>query len=221
MSLFGEFRVPVDEFALADTMPTVPDATVEIERVVASGERLAPYFWVSSPDLEAFESAARHDETVSGLEQLDEFDDAALYHADWTGKVESITYAYAELDAVLLEATGTVEGWRLRIQFDDRDSLGAFTEYCRNGDVAFSLVRLHEITSPEPGEQYGLTEKQEEALVTAYEMGFFETPRRASLEEVADELDIAVQSLSQRLRRANRNWIENALIVSEGPAAAD
>lgn len=221
MSLFAEINVPADDFALASTLQTVPDATIEIERVIATDGQLAPYFWVATDDFSAFEEAARADESVSQLAELDSFDDSRLYRADWDECVEPVTHAYTELDAGLLEASGQRDGWELRIQFDERSQLQAFCDYCNESDMSFRLSKLHEIQQAEPGEQYGLTPKQEEALVTSWEMGFFDSPRSATLGAVAEELDISRQSLSDRIRRANRNWIEDALVVEPNEVAAD
>jgi predicted DNA binding protein len=221
MSLFAELNVPVAEFALAPTLEAVPDATIDIERVVAPDDALAPYFWVGAGDVADFEAAAAEDETVSRLEKLDEFDTAALYRADWNESVELVHYLYTELNAGILEASGQVDGWELRIQFDDRDQLQDFCEYCDQVDITFTLAQLHEIDRAEPAEQYGLTPKQEEALVTAWEMGFFDSPRTATLGAVAAELEISEQSVSDRIRRASHNWIEDALVVEPAEVTPD
>lgn len=75
MSLFGEFHVSSERLALHDTLTTVPDTIVEIERVAATDELLTPYFWVSGGDAEDFEEAARQDPTVEDLRRLDQFDE--------------------------------------------------------------------------------------------------------------------------------------------------
>lgn len=221
MSLFGEFQVPTGAFALERTLERVPATTVEIERVVATDGVLAPYFWVATSDDDAFEAVARDDPSVTEITKLDSFDEASLYRADWTEDVEPITYAYGELGVGVLEASGTSDGWELRFHFEDRDELDALCEYCEAAGIEFSLSRLHRLHSAEPGSQYGLTEKQEEALVTAWEMGYYETPRTVTLEDVATELDISPQSLGQRLRRGHRNWIDDALVVDPPELSAD
>jgi predicted DNA binding protein len=65
---------------------------------------------------------------------------------------------------------------------------------------------------PVQGEGFELTDTQREALVLAYERGYFDSPRESSLEAVAEELGITQQSLSSRLRRGHRRLIENTLI---------
>lgn len=216
MSVFGEFYVPSNVFALHETLNSVSDMVIEIERVVATEEVLTPYFWVSGGRLSAFEDAVAADPSIRNLAQLDEFQNTALYRAEWTSHVESIVYIYTEIKAVVLEATGTNERWELRIRFDDRDQLETFQEYCHENNIAFNLQQLYDLSQPKTGGQYGLTSKQQTALVQAWEEGYFETPREASLEDVAETLDITQQSLSKRLHRAHQSLISNTLIVSSG-----
>ena len=60
-----------------------------------------------------------------------------------------------------------------------------------------------------------LADEQLAVLETAYSMGYFDVPRRASAQDVADELGIAQSTLSERLRTAERNLL--ALVY--GPQA--
>ncbi|AHG00303.1 bacterio-opsin activator [Halostagnicola larsenii XH-48] len=214
MSVFGEFYVPSNAFALHETLNSVSDTVIEIERVVATDEILTPYFWISGSHPATFEGAVADDPSIRNLEQLDEFQDTALYRAEWTSHIESIVYIYTKIKAVVLEATGTNERWELRIRFDDRDQLDAFQEYCHENNIAFNLQQLYDLSQPKTGGQYGLTSKQQTALVQAWEAGYFDTPREASLEDVAEKLDITQQSLSKRLHRAHKSLIENTLKVS-------
>lgn len=217
MSLFGEFHVPADAFVFYGSFQTEPDMVIEIERIVAADELLTPYFWVSDVSTDDFEAAARDDPTIERLQRLDEYEEATLYRADWTDRIEALIYAYTHIGAVIIDAEGQNSEWILRMRFDDREKLEEFNEYLHEQDVSFDLRRLYEISHPRSESQFGLTPKQAEALITAWEMGYFELPRDATMEEVADELDIAPQSLSDRLRRAQNTLVEEALRV-EGPS---
>lgn len=214
MSVFAEFHVPTDAFALSRTLERVPEAVIEIERVVATEELMSPYFWVSGGDRERFRDAARADPTVRNLTELDPFEETVLYRAEWTENIESVLYAYTRLGANLFEATGTGETWELRMRFDTHDDLEAFQTYCAERGLSYDLRRLHELSHPMTASQYGLTEKQRTALVAAWEAGYFETPRRATLEEIAAELGITQQSLSDRLRRGHHALIASTLAVT-------
>ena len=63
--------------------------------------------------------------------------------------------------------------------------------------------------------QYNVSEKQREALVLALEMGYFEIPREATLEAVAERLDISTKAASERLRRGQTNLLNDTLTVGD------
>lgn len=54
-----------------------------------------------------------------------------------------------------------------------------------------------------------LTEKQEEALRTAHEMGYFEHPKGANAGEVADELGVATSTFTEHLSAAQRKLMRS------------
>ncbi|MFC7177483.1 helix-turn-helix domain-containing protein [Halosegnis marinus] len=56
-----------------------------------------------------------------------------------------------------------------------------------------------------------LTDRQFGALEAAFDAGYFEWPRDATAEEVADELDISAATLHYHLRRAERSLVESFL----------
>lgn len=223
MSIFGEFRVTAGTFALKSTLAALPETVIEIDRVVASEEVLTPYFWVSEVPFDSFENAAEDDDSIRNLQQLDTFEDAetALYRAEWSDPVEALVYAYTQAGAIILEAIGQDGEWELRIRFDNPEALELFQEHCRNHDVEFDLERLYRTSQPRTGGQYGLTEKQQEALVTARKAGYFEPSGDTSLEDVARELGITQQSLSDRLRRGYDTLIANTLLVTSPPSLGE
>jgi len=80
--------------------------------------------------------------------------------------------------------------------------------------VVQRLVRVaedrldHEFAMFDLGE---LTDRQREVLETAYEMGYFEHPRRANAGEVASELDINRSTFAQHLSSAQRKIVASLL----------
>ncbi|NHN41283.1 bacterio-opsin activator [Halorubellus sp. JP-L1] len=214
MSVFAEFHIPTDAFALEFTFEAAPETVIEIERVAATSDLLTPYFWVSEGSFDDFEAAADADSSIENLERIDEFEDSILYRANWTENIESIVYAYTQIGAVILEATGSAEVWELQFRFDDHGRLEQFQEYCVEHGLQFELHRLHDVTNPKTSRQYELTDKQRDALVTAWEAGYYETDADVTLEDVADELGISQQALSNRLRRGYDSLIETTLTVT-------
>ena len=64
-----------------------------------------------------------------------------------------------------------------------------------------------EVTVSEPA----LTDRQSAALRVARELGYYEVPREAGIEAVAEELGCAVSTASELLRRGEANAVERAL----------
>ena len=56
-----------------------------------------------------------------------------------------------------------------------------------------------------------LTEPQQGAVAEAYRHEYYDVPREVSLDELARELEISHQALSERLRRANRVLVSEQL----------
>lgn len=56
-----------------------------------------------------------------------------------------------------------------------------------------------------------LTQRQREVVRTAYELGYYEVPRRVSTADVASELDVDQSTVSEHLQRAERNLLRHAL----------
>lgn len=53
--------------------------------------------------------------------------------------------------------------------------------------------------------------------MTALEMGYFEVPRSAELTDVADELDLSPNAVSERIRRGEANLFRSALTTDWPP----
>jgi len=56
-----------------------------------------------------------------------------------------------------------------------------------------------------------LTERQREVVEAAYQMGFYEVPRQASVDDVASELRIDDSTVAEHLQRAERNLLTEQL----------
>lgn len=93
-----------------------------------------------------------------------------------------------------------------RIFFPDRDAFSRTYDYCEAEGLTIDVESVTEMNTEEVGE-YGLTEAQYEALVTAYQMGYFRVPREITI----DELGISAQSVSERLRRGHQKLVGGAL----------
>lgn len=217
MSVLAEMVVPADEFVLAETFTSVPGMRIEIKRVVAGGERVTPYFWATDGGFEEFEGALRSDPTIGDVTTLEEQNhDERFYRVTWRNDEVNLVTAVSDTEATILEAVSeTGDEWRITALFPDRDALSDFHAYCVAHDFSFALDRIYRPHNPEEEGEYGVTEDQREALVAAYDAGYFDVPRGTTLTALADRLDISRNALSARLRRGQRNLLSNTLVHDE------
>ena len=195
---------------------SVHETVLESPRPLAvEDEDVTPYFWAAGGDFETLESALDDDPTVAECITVEDHDDERLYQVTWERNAAGIVYAVSETGATILEATTEDGSWFVEMLFPDSESLSAFQDYAATHDLSFELVWLHRSTHPEAFGRYDVTEEQREALVTAYEMGYFEIPGKVSLGELADELDISKNAASARLHRGYANLVQNTLVHDE------
>lgn len=132
-----------------------------------------------------------------------------------------------EQDATVQRAIARNREWNLRVLFPDRSGVSAANNYVQEHDVSFDLKCLYDVDAIRRV-RYNLTSDQHEALVEDLQHGYYDIPRETQLEDLADELDISHQALSERFRRATRLLIKNILLVdtttntndTDGPQSA-
>lgn len=86
-----------------------------------------------------------------------------------------------------------------------------------------ATVRLQRLVEGGTGDEFDgrgeplITEKQREAIRTAYDLGYYESPRGADLGEVADELGVSRSAASQRLNAAASTLVVDLLRTGYEP----
>lgn len=211
MSLIAEFHLSSSQLPLVATAAE-SNTSLDLDRVLTTDpEHPVLICWAETDSFEAFEAALDTDDSVAAQSVLETTSDERLYHLRLaTPTLFSLKAAFVEFGAAPDETTITREGWDVRARIPDREILIRIRDACIEHDIAFRLEGLYESTA-DRSDLTGLTRKQREALLLAHEYGYFQLPRKASLAELAEELDLSPSSLSARLRRAERRVIENAL----------
>lgn len=84
-------------------------------------------------------------------------------------------------------------------------------EFLENGSVNYKVLSLTDAKFSLNSPISRLTEKQQEAISLAFRLGYFDTPRKISVEELAAKLDLASSTLAVHLRRAERRLLADIL----------
>ncbi len=138
-----------------------------------------------------------------------------LVRIDWNLDHESVLTAIVNTDVTLLSGLGDAENWTFEVRSSDQKNVSAFQTYCHGNDVPIKLSQLHALSPLELDREYDLTDGQRKALVLAYSRGYFDSPRDATQDDLADELDISRQAVSSRLQRGLRRLVASTLITSQ------
>lgn len=225
MGLVAEFEIDCEALPLAGVAAAVPDATLVLQLQFNHGDR--PLFLLT------IRGGCRTDIEQALTDAYDVHQWTLIGHAGETYRYQAMPALSLEEqlgecidDLAGLEALATAEaiierievipaGWRQTGWFADRETFNQFSSFWQRN----AGFRLHRLTrdgeSEPPGD--GLTDRQHEALRIAYERGYFDIPRQASLEEIAGELGVSASSVSERLRRAQTQLIEETVATTWPP----
>jgi predicted DNA binding protein len=220
MGTIVEAIVPADEFALRGASEACTDVTFRLERVVAqNAEHIMPFMWMAGVSEDVFEDALRADPSVEDFEVITDLGEKRLYVMNWVDRIDTLVRTIVEEEAILLAATGSAEAWELKFLFLEREAIRRVREHFEDAGMAFDVHRIYDQRDGELG-AHGLTEKQHRALVLALERGYYDIPRGTNAKDLATELGISHQALSEQLRRAHEAVVAdsigmNASVLSE------
>lgn len=214
MSLIAEYSVGGERLVLGETLAAYPNIRLELERSVAvEPNKPILFLWVEGGDLDAFETAMEADPTATGIQLLSDLGEARLYRVQVTPAADVVLYPqWVELGAERLETRFENGTWNSRTRFPDRETIAAYREFLSENGVSFHLHRLYDSDEVDTHED-GLTERQRETLKLAYAKGFFDIPRQTTTAELADEIGISNQAVSERLRRGYARLVEQVIGV--------
>jgi predicted DNA binding protein len=211
MSFIAEYTI--NSPMLKDTHEAVPEMRFEMEDLqLLEGTQPKYVFWATGGDFDRLETVLGEDPYVISFSHLTTVGQRRLYRLNFTQEAkEMMTYPEASrFDIVFLGATSTTEGVHFRTQVPTRDALSEFRRTCEAKGLSFSLDRIYQ-EGDDAADQYGLTDRQREALVLAHERGYYGPDREVSLAELAAELDISRQAFADRLRRGLEKLLGNTV----------
>lgn len=211
MGVIAEFSLAPGKLSFATALSAAPSIEFEIEREYGTrSERPVVFCWAHGGDFATFERGLERDETVTDIQRLNEGDGRRLYRVQLTGVAPVVTYDnWIDLGAVRLEMRYTEGRWHSRMRFPDRQALSTFSDFCGDHGLDFRLDRLYDPNDGHGLPQDGLTSCQRETLRLAHERGYFEVPREATLGDLAADLGVSNQAVSERLRRGCARLVGN------------
>jgi predicted DNA binding protein len=208
MSVIVELRVGGDDFELGRVLDPPEGVRVEIQQ--PGGDGPVP-FWVAgrSPDLE--QEVARRD-GVEDVRTVEGFEDRTLYALEWDGDGDRLLAAAEDAGADLLECRGEADDWQVGLRFPDEQSLSGFRDWCGDNDLDPAIEHHYEPTGCGP---YDLTDRQHTTLERAVQSGYYDIPRTTTTQELADELGVSDQAVTERLRRAITSLAEGTVLADD------
>jgi predicted DNA binding protein len=172
-------------------------------------------YHVESSDFRRFEDGLRNDHTISEFERVIETSDGkALYSFAYTDKAKTFSPVISNANGVALEMENDGNAWLITVWMPEREKLVNLWNYAETNSIEIDLQQVNEYASV-VNTAAGLTENQREALLVAFEAGYFEEPRDVTLSEVAAKLDISQPAASGLLRRGIKRLVISSLVDTE------
>ncbi|WP_455565421.1 bacterio-opsin activator domain-containing protein [Natronobacterium gregoryi] len=93
MATEATFTLPADRFPLGSVFEQLPDATIELERVIPSRDALVPYFWVRGVETDGIEEFFADQPEIRRIELVDSVEDEHLLRVEWASDHDGILLA--------------------------------------------------------------------------------------------------------------------------------
>lgn len=179
-----------------------PEATFRVLAALPASEAGFGLVEVTAEDPRPVLTAMEDHDAITRLELLQAGADRALVQFETTQPLLLFSARESrmpiELPVTIVDGTTTLE---LTASRDRLSELGRQFEH-------FGLEYDVEYVSPRVESERLLTDRQRELIETAIEMGYYDTPREASMTELAGELDIAKSTCSETLHRAEEKVVK-------------
>lgn len=211
METIVEATIPADEFAMNGTVEALDTVQFRIERVAAQDAGyIMPLIWITGTDRDVIENSLGADPSVEAFELVTDLDKKWLYYMMWVDDIEALVRTIVKEDEFLLAAGGNNQTCPLKFHFLERKAVRRVQNYFETLGMSFDAHRIYDQRDSGLG-AYRLTLKQYQTLTLAMDRGYYDIPRRISGQELAGELDISHQALSEQLRRAHKAVITDSI----------
>ncbi|POG56207.1 helix-turn-helix domain-containing protein [Haloferax marisrubri] len=214
MAIVAEILLSSDVLPLVKLARSLPSREISLSQMIRLED--SKYIFMVSVEADArdaFEAKAVEQPEVVDVRPVGETPDGWFYQVI-TERASDVLESHdpTQFEGVLMEAIITGEGWIERKMFADYDALSTLRDRCQVYGLPFELLNISsDPEHPDERAQFGLTDRQYEAMRLAFSLGYYDTPRTASTAEVAAELGISAPALSDLLRRAEHRLISQTI----------
>jgi predicted DNA binding protein len=206
-------RIGHPDVVLTETVAHDPTSNVRSVSEAGTDPTSGKFFYhVESSDFHQFEEGLRNDHTVGEFERVLETSDGnAMYSFEYTDEAKVFSPVISTANGVVLDMENDGNAWIFTVWMPERTNLADLWDSARRHDIDIELLRVNEYASLGTTDA-GLTDSQREALLVAFEAGYFDEPRNATLGEIAAELDISQPAAGGLLRRGIERLIISSLL---------
>jgi len=223
MSTIAEIQFAHEEGALAYTLGELPDVDTKILRETSTGpDQSEDFVRFDNAEPAEIRPVLETDPTVSSASVLSDSDDSQIWRIEFTDEAKLLNPLVTSEDGFVLQARGTTVtdgqwGWHERWLLPDHSALHTIWEQAREVGFEFEILQFHpwDGVLAEHTTAKRLTDQQRRTLGLAYENGYFEEPRKADLEELANELGVTPSAASGRLKRGMKLFIEETFMLDQ------
>jgi hypothetical protein len=183
-----------------------PETTFRVLSAIPSGDHGFGLLEVESDAVPAVLEAVDAGDGVSSVELLRRTEDTAVVQFE-TG--DPLLLRSIQQSGAPVELPVTVRDGSAVLELSaSRDRLSAFGDQLDAFGLPYTLDRVYDAVDPPSL----LTDDQRELLVTAVEMGYYDTPRECTLTALADAVGLAKSTASVTLHRAEERVIKEFVV---------
>jgi len=202
-----------DELWIQQVSTAFPKATLRVLAAVPGADSGFALVRIAGSDVATIVEELRSHPQISDLTPLQWSDTEVTAHFETTASLlffavwDSRMPIELPIEIVDGEATIDVTG--------SREQLAELAGQLEDRGLTYRIEHVRE----RPHERQLLSDRQLEVVVAAVEEGYYDTPRRCSLTELADHLGIAKSTCSETLHRAEETIVKR--FVDEIPGLED
>jgi predicted DNA binding protein len=199
----AKLRITLPEDVWISAVSTAhPDAEFRVLAAFPAEETGVGLLEISADDLPAVVAAMDEREDISRLDLQQASEDSALVEFETTAPL--LLFSVQE-SGLPLELPFTIADGEAEVELTaSRDRLSAFTTQLQAFGMQFDVEYVREMVNSESL----LTQRQRELLHTAVEEGYYDTPRKCSLTELAEEAGVAKSTASETLHRVEEKIVK-------------